>query len=31
VINLSGVDAGIYMVKVVTANGETVQKVSVIR
>ena len=31
VVNLSGVDAGIYMVKVVTANGETIQKVSVIR
>lgn len=31
VVNLSGVDAGIYMVKVVTANGESIQKVSVIR
>lgn len=31
VVNLSGVDTGIYMVKVVTANGESVQKVSVIR
>ena len=31
VVNLSGVDAGIYMVKVITANGETVQRVSVIR
>ena len=31
VINLSGVDAGIYMVKVVTANDESIQKVSVIR
>lgn len=31
VVNLSGVDTGIYMVKVVTANGETIQKVSVIR
>ena len=31
VVNLSGVDAGLYMVKVVTANGETLEKVSVIR
>lgn len=31
VVNMSGVDAGIYMVKVVTANGESIQKVSVIR
>ena len=31
VINLNGVGTGIYMVKVVTANGETIQKVSVIR
>ena len=30
-VNLSGVDAGIYMVKVVTANGESIQKVSVIK
>ena len=31
VVNLNGVDAGIYMVKVVTANGESIQKISVIR
>ena len=31
VIDLGNVESGIYMVKVVTANGETVQKVSVIR
>lgn len=31
VVNLSGMDAGIYMVKVITANGETVERVSVIR
>lgn len=31
VVNLSGVDAGLYMVKVVTANGESIEKVSVIR
>lgn len=31
VVNLSGVDAGIYMVKVVTANGESMQKVSVVK
>lgn len=31
VIELGGVGAGIYMVKVVTANGESVQKISVIR
>ena len=30
-INLSNVETGIYMVKVVTANGESIQKVSVIR
>lgn len=31
VINLGQVETGIYMVKVVTANGESIQKVSVIR
>lgn len=31
VINLGNVETGIYMVKVVTADGENVQKVSVIR
>ena len=31
VVNLSDVDAGIYMVKVVTANGESIQQVSVLR
>lgn len=31
VVNLSGVDAGIYMVKVITANGETVERISVIK
>ena len=31
VINLGNVETGIYMVKVVTANGEGIQKVSVIR
>ena len=31
VINLGNVETGIYMVKVVTANGENIQKVSVIR
>lgn len=30
-INLGNVETGIYMVKVVTANGESIQKVSVIR
>lgn len=30
-VNLNGVETGIYMVKVVTATGETLQKVSVIR
>jgi hypothetical protein len=31
VINLNSVGTGIYMVKVVTANGESIQKVSVIK
>ena len=31
VINLGNVEAGLYMVKVVTASGESIQKVSVIR
>ena len=31
VINLNGVEPGFYMVKVITANGESIQKVSVIR
>ena len=31
VVNLGQVESGIYMVKVVTANGESIQKVSVIR
>ena len=31
VVDLGHVETGIYMVKVLTANGETVQKVSVIK
>ena len=31
VINLGNVEAGLYMVKVVTSSGESIQKVSVIR
>ena len=31
VINLSNVETGIYMVKIVTADGESIERVSVIR
>lgn len=31
IVNLNGVEPGFYMVKVITANGESIKKVSVIR